>query len=114
VLGHDSADVVVDVVGGAGFPSLLAALRPGGRYAVAGAIGGPNVALDLRTLYLKDQRLLGCTVLDDGVFARLVDRVERGVVTPIVSATYPLERIHEAQADFADKRHVGKLVLTIP
>ena len=112
--GPDSVDVVVDVVGGAGFAALLGALRPGGRYAVAGAIGGPEVTLDLRTLYLKDQRLLGCTVLDDGVFARLVDRVERSEVTPIVSATYPLERIHDAQADFLTKRHVGKLVLTIP
>lgn len=112
--GPDSVDVVVDVVGGAGFAALLGALRPGGRYAVAGAIGGPEVTLDLRTLYLKDQRLLGCTVLDDGVFARLVDRIERSEVTPIVSATYPLERIHDAQADFLTKRHVGKLVLTIP
>lgn len=112
--GHDSVDVVIDVVGGTGFPPLLETLRPGGRYAVAGAIGGPEVTLDLRTLYLKDQRLLGCTVLDDGVFAQLVDRIERGEVTPIVSATYPLNRIHDAQAVFLTKRHVGKLVLMIP
>ena len=34
--------------------------------------------LDLRTLYLKDQRFLGCTVLDDGVFSRLVGLIEEG------------------------------------
>ncbi|MGH8265642.1 MAG: zinc-binding dehydrogenase, partial [Steroidobacteraceae bacterium] len=53
-LGRESADVVVDVVGGAQFSSLLAVLRRGGRYAIAGAIAGPRVDLDLRTLYLKD------------------------------------------------------------
>ena len=59
-LGQESVDVVIDVVGGAQFPSLLKVLRRRGRYAVAGAISGPVVELDLRTLYLKDLRLLGC------------------------------------------------------
>jgi len=33
--------------------SLLEVLKKGGRYAVAGAIAGPIVELDVRTLYLK-------------------------------------------------------------
>ena len=40
-LGRESVDVVIDVVGGRQFPSLLELLRRGGRYAVAGAIAGP-------------------------------------------------------------------------
>ena len=47
-------DAIVDAVGGDAFPALLELLRRGGRYAAAGAIAGPIVALDLRTLYLKD------------------------------------------------------------
>ncbi|MBI4933957.1 MAG: zinc-binding dehydrogenase [Actinobacteria bacterium] len=111
--GVDSYDVVIDVVGGESWPALLAVLRPGGRYAVAGAIAGPIVSLDLRTLYLKDQRLLGCTVLDDGVFASLVQRIEGGQVRPAVAATFPLERIVDAQELFLAKTHVGKIVLTV-
>ena len=68
-LGRDSVDVVVDVVGGDGFTGLLDVLKRGGRYAVAGAIAGPVVHLDLRTLYLKDLHLLGCTVTTPAVFA---------------------------------------------
>ena len=71
-LGTNAVDVVIDVVGGAGFGPLLEALKPGGRYATAGAIAGPVVSLDLRTLYLKDQTLFGCTTLSDPVFAQLV------------------------------------------
>src|SRR5436309_1810648 len=48
-LGRDAAHVVVDVVGGPQWPELLEILKRGGRYAVAGAIAGPMVTLDLRT-----------------------------------------------------------------
>lgn len=50
VFGRARIDAIVDVVGGSGFPALLEVLRRGGRYAVAGAIAGPVVELDLRTL----------------------------------------------------------------
>lgn len=110
-LGAQSVDVVVDVVGGGCFGALLEVLRRGGRYAVAGAIAGPVVPLDLRTLYLKDLCLLGCTVTPPGVFANLVRYVERGEIGPVVSATWPLGRIAEAQAAFLNKAHTGKIVL---
>jgi NADPH:quinone reductase-like Zn-dependent oxidoreductase len=110
-LGHDTVDVVIDVVGGPGFPVLLNVLRRGGRYAVAGAIGGAKVVLDLRTLYLKDLRLLGCTLTDVSVFANLVRYLEAGEVSPVVAQTYPLSAIAQAQREFLEKQHTGKLVL---
>jgi NADPH:quinone reductase-like Zn-dependent oxidoreductase len=88
-------------------------LRRGGRYAVAGAIGGPLVNLDLRTLYLKDLRLLGCTQLEPQVFGNLIGYIERGEIKPVVSAAYPLSEIAVAQTAFSSKVHVGKMVLTV-
>lgn len=111
IFGQDSVDVVIDVAGGPQFGALLQVLRPGGRYAVAGAIAGPIVDLDLRTLYLKDLSLFGCTVLGAGVFAELVGHIAAGRIRPLVSATYSLRDIAKAQADFLTKRHVGKIVL---
>jgi NADPH:quinone reductase-like Zn-dependent oxidoreductase len=105
------SELLVDVVGGGQFPGLLDVLRRGGRYAVAGAIGGPEVALDLRTLYLKDLQLFGCTVLDDGVFANLVGYIERGEIKPVVASVHPLNDIVAAQQEFLLKRHTGKIVL---
>ena len=110
-LGENAVDVVIDLVGGDSWPDLLNVLRPFGRYAVSGAIAGPIVALDLRTLYLKDQRFFGCTVLDDGVFARLVDLIEQGSIKPLVAQAFPLEAIAQAQALFLEKCFTGKLVL---
>lgn len=106
-------DAAVDIVGGAQFCAILNVLKRGGRYGVAGAISGPIVDLDLRTLYLKDLQLLGCTVLDREVFANLIGYIERGEIKPLVATTYPLAEIVEAQEAFLTKRHVGKIVLTL-
>lgn len=113
-IGANSVDVVIDLVAGPAWPTLLDVLRPGGRYAVAGAIAGPEVMLDVRTLYLKDLSFFGCTILDPGVFAALVTRIERSEIAPLVAETFPLRDISAAQAAFQEKGHVGKIVLTVP
>jgi NADPH:quinone reductase-like Zn-dependent oxidoreductase len=113
-IGAGKIDVVLDVVGGAAWPHLLDTLKRGGRYAVAGAIAGPLVELDLRELYLRDLTFFGCTFQDDQVFDNLIGYVERGEIRPVVSKTYPLSAIVEAQQDFLAKQFTGKLVLIPP
>ncbi|MFY9241012.1 MAG: alcohol dehydrogenase family protein [Roseovarius sp.] len=109
--GAGQVDVVIDLVAGPKWPSLLDALRPGGRYAVAGAIAGPLVELDVRTLYLKDLSFFGCTVLEPDVFGNLIRRIERADIAPLVAETYPLREIGAAQQAFAEKGYIGKIVL---
>ncbi|GAB1363024.1 hypothetical protein MASR1M32_22600 [Rhodobacter sp.] len=113
-LGRGSVDVVVDIVGGPAFPVLLDLLRIGGRYACAGAIAGPICELDLRTLYLKDLTLFGCTFQEDEVFENLIRYIETNEIRPVVARTYPLSEIAQAQRDFLSKSHTGKLVLIPP
>jgi NADPH:quinone reductase-like Zn-dependent oxidoreductase len=105
---------VVDVVGGAGWPGIIDVLAPGGRYATSGAIAGPVVEADLRTIYLKDLTIYGCSYTPHEVFAELVALVNAGRVRPLVSKTYPLSEIALAQEDFASKKYPGKLVLIPP
>ncbi|MCY7298709.1 MAG: zinc-binding dehydrogenase [Ilumatobacteraceae bacterium] len=111
--GTAAFDVVIDVVGGPSWASLVSALRPGGRYVAAGAIAGPDVSLDLRTLYLNDITMFGCTVLGEGVFDGLVRRIEQGEVKPLVAAEFALDQIVEAQKLFLTKHHIGKIVLRV-
>ena len=110
--GRATVDVVADVVGGAEWPALVDLLRRGGRYVVSGAVGGPVVSLDLRTLYLRDLVLAGTAVQPPGLFARLVAHVERGDIVPTVSAVYRFDQVREAQAAFLERHHVGKIVLS--
>ena len=107
-------DVVVDNVAGPGFGALLQVLKRGGRYVSSGAIGGPLVTLDMRTFYLKDLTLIGCTAWDEPVFPNLVSYIERGELRALVAKTFPLERIVDAQREFLEKKHVGKFVLIPP
>ncbi len=113
-LGEGSIGVVVDLVAGPQWPSLLDVLRRGGRYATAGAIAGPICEIDVRTLYLKDLTLLGCTFQEDIVFENLVKYIEAGEIRPLVAKTYPLSEIATAQEEFLTKTHTGQLVLIPP
>jgi NADPH:quinone reductase-like Zn-dependent oxidoreductase len=113
-VGAETVDVVIDIVGGGQWPQLLDILRRGGRYVVSGAIAGPMVELDLRTLYLKDLTFLGCTAQHPDVFANLVGYIERGEIKPLVAKTFPLKDIVLAQQAFETKDRVGKIVLVPP
>ena len=113
VPGSNSVDVVIDLVAGDKWPQYLEVLRPGGRYAVAGAIAGPLVELDVRTLYLKDLSLFGCTVLEPEVFNNLIKRIEQCAIKPVVAQSFALEEIRDAQTLFLKKQHVGKIVLRL-
>ena len=113
-VGTESVDVVIDLVAGNAFPDLLELLKTGGRYASSGAIAGPIVELDVRTLYLKDLTLIGCTFQEQKVFENLIGYIERNEIKPLVAKSYPLKDIVQAQQDFLAKKYVGKLVLVPP
>ena len=112
-LGVSSVHVVIDLVAGDKWPEFLEVLKPHGRYAVSGAIGGAMVELDVRTLYLKDLSFFGCTVLEPQVFQNLVNRIEKQQIGAIVAESFPLADIHTAQDEFLKKKHVGKIVLEV-
>lgn len=111
VTGGQPIDVVADLVAGPLFNDLLRLLRPEGRYTTSGAIGGPVVQLDLRTMYLKHLQLHGSSQGTRGAFRRLLDYIERGQIKPLLHGTYPLSRFHDAQREFMAKRYIGKLVV---
>jgi NADPH:quinone reductase-like Zn-dependent oxidoreductase len=112
-MGQNSVTVVIDLVAGSTFPQLLEVLKPRGRYAVSGAIGGPIVELDVRTLYLKDLSFFGGTIIDAAVFPNLVKRIESGDIKPLVAQTFALKDIEQAQEAFLRKAHIGKIVLRV-
>lgn len=104
-------DVVADLVAGSMFNDLLRILRPEGRYSTAGAIGGPVVDLDLRTMYLKQLELHGSSQGTRTAFRRLVRYIEDGDIKPVLDRTFRLSDFHEAQRTFMSKTYIGKLVV---
>lgn len=113
VIGRESITVLADIVGGDAFPTLLDLLERGGRYTCSGAIAGPVVELDLRTLYLRDLTFTGSTVIPPNIFTDVVGYIERREIQPMVAATYPLSELVQAQQAFIDKKHSGNIVITM-
>ncbi|GAA4692282.1 alcohol dehydrogenase family protein [Pseudonocardia yuanmonensis] len=110
----DGLDAVVDVVGGPLLTRLLEHVRDGGRWVIAGAVGGASTELDLRRLYLHNISLIGSSMHTPTHFARLAEDAAAGRVRPRIAARYDLAAIHEAQEAFARSADVGKFVLTPP
>ena len=104
-------DAVIDVVAGPLVGPGLGLLRAGGRWVVAGALDGWAVELDVRRLYLANLALVGSTMHTPRIFDLLVDFARRGVVRPVIAATFDLGDVAEAQRQLARRQHVGKLVV---
>ena len=111
ILQGGEVDVVADVVGGTGFSMFLNLLCRGGRYVTSGAISGPIVELDLRTLYLKDLEMHGATVMPVGIFENLVSYIENGEIRPLLAKEFSINDIQKAQEAFMAKKHIGNFVV---
>ena len=106
--------LIADVVGGDRFAENLSLLKRGGRYVTAGAIAGPIVSLDLRTLYLKNLSFFGSTAYLQETFPALIGVLNAGGLCPAVAEVRALSDIHAAQEAFLRKNHVGSMVLVPP
>ena len=112
-IGRDSVTAVADVVGGDYWPTLIEALQRGGRYVVSGAIAGPVVSADLRTIYLNDLTLRGATTYSPRIFENVVRLIEQGRIRPLLARVFPLEKLKDAQNAFVRKKHTGNIVVSM-
>jgi NADPH:quinone reductase len=108
--------VVLDHVGAPVWEACFNALRPYGRFVTTGVTAGARATLHLGMLFTKGAELHGVGRPDDhylhGVLAGLLRLVERGLVTPVVHATFPLAEIRAAHELMESSSFFGKIVLT--
>lgn len=105
---------VLDVVAGDGIVDGLGAVRDGGRWVVAGALGGYAVDLDIRRLHLHNIAPVGSSMHTPEHLSLLADIARASPVRPVIAGTYALEDAARAPEDLATRHHVGKLVLSPP
>lgn len=109
--GLDAVDVIADIVAGPQVSELLDVLPPGGRFVIAGAIAGPVTEIDWRKVYLKHLDILGSTMGTMKEAEGLVAYISSSQIKPLLSRTFPLSEIIQAQRDFLEKKFFGKLAL---
>ncbi len=111
--GRRGVDVVVDHVGAATWETSIKALAPGGRLAVCGATSGPEVAFDVRYLFARQLAILGTWMGTKGEMAEVLRLIERRRFRPVVHVVLPLEEAAAAHRLLAERRHFGKVVLSV-
>ncbi len=109
--GYRGVDVVLDVVGGELTKVLWHSLDRAGRYVTSGAIGGAQAVVDLRELIYKDLEMYGVTFPEAEALQNLIRYIAEGQLKPVIDQVFPLRALAEAQAQFATRRHVGKIVI---
>ncbi|MGW6056782.1 zinc-binding dehydrogenase [Streptomyces sp. NPDC055189] len=107
----EGIDVALDVVAGELVGDGLPLLREGGRWVIAGALGGYDVTFDVRRLYLHNAQVIGSAMHTPTHFGLLMDLARRAEIHPIIAATFPLDQAAEAQEELARRGHVGKIVM---
>ncbi|WP_250290065.1 zinc-binding dehydrogenase [Streptomyces atroolivaceus] len=107
----EGIDVALDVVAGDLVSEGLPLLREGGRWVVAGALGGYDVTFDVRRLYLHNAQVIGSAMHTPTHFGFLMDLARRAEIQPVIAATFPLDRAARAQEELGRRDHVGKIVM---
>lgn len=120
-VGPKGADVIYDPVGGDYCEPALRAIAWEGRYLVVGFPAGiPRLPLNLTLLKSCDVRGVfwgAFAARDPAANQAHVEELfalwDAGKISPVVSATYPLDRAGEAIAAMAARQVIGKLVVEL-
>jgi NADPH2:quinone reductase len=120
--GGNGVDVVMDVVGGDLVTDSLRSLGTQGRLLVVGFTGGGIPAVKVNRLLLNNIDVRGVgwgayAMVRPGYMRRqwdeLVPMMESGVIDPPIGKTYPIEEFGLALQNMADRKTLGKSVVTL-
>jgi NADPH:quinone reductase-like Zn-dependent oxidoreductase len=104
-------DMVIDTVGEASWGESLRSLRRGGRLVTCGATTGSNPPADLQRVFIRQLEIYGSTGGSLREFAQLLDVFNRGLVKPVVDATFAMADIRSAFEHLASGTQFGKVSL---
>ncbi len=117
-------DVILDHIGAAYLQDNMKSLALAGTLMLIGVMGGIKAELNLATMMVKRQRIIGSVLRSRpvaekaSIIARFEDTVmpliAAGEVTPLVDATFPLSEAADAHRLMETSAHFGKIVLTMP
>lgn len=110
--GKKGCDVVINFTGGETWAPSFRAAKKRGRVLTCGATAGHDPQTDLRYLWVRELDVLGSNSYSQEDVARSVEYVADGQLSPVVSHTFPLEKLAEAETLMEERGFFGKIVLT--
>lgn len=113
ITGGRGVDVVFEHVGAATWEASLKSLAQAGRLVTCGATTGAVVTLELRHLFVKQQRILGSFMGTLGDLLNVLELVFQGAVDPVIDSVFPLAQAAEAHRRMEQRQHFGKILLEV-
>lgn len=105
------ADVVFEHVGPATWDKSIASLAKNGRLITCGATTGPEVRIDLRYLFMRQQTLMGSVMGTRRELLQITQLIGKKRLKPVIDSTYPLSEARQAQERMLSRRNFGKIIL---
>lgn len=112
ITGGRGADLVVDHVGSATWERSLRSLAKGGKLVFCGATTGPQVSMDLRFLYRRQQSILGSTMGLRGDLLKVMQLVEENRLRGVVDKVFPFTEVAQAHEYLESGQQFGKVILS--
>jgi putative PIG3 family NAD(P)H quinone oxidoreductase len=118
-----AVDIAIDCLGGGDLEDCLPYVSYGCRWIMIATLAGDMTSVNLRTLFMKNIRLIGSTLrskpreVKASILEKLVREVwplvESGLVMPTIYKTLPITQASAAHAILERGENVGKVVLTV-
>ncbi len=121
LIGGDGVDVILDLVGGQAFRLNSSLIATGGRWILAGLLGGTRSEIDLAALLTRRVTLAGTVLRSRSTIEKgelvsrfatcVLPRFATGELKPVLHGTFTMDRIREAVAVMERNENFGKIVL---
>lgn len=122
VIGNNTIDVILDMIGGDYFPKNIQILKPDGRLVYINATNGNKVELNLGKVMQKRIFITGSTLrsreydfkksLTADILKNVWPWLQNGQFKPVIYQTFPMKDAYAAQQAMEEGSHIGKIVLT--
>jgi len=107
----EGADVVIDTVGSALYPSTLRSLAQYGRLVLLGEIVGENVSLNPAEVIFRDATVLGASGVSRATVEQAAAMVLEGKIRPVVDLELSLDQAAEGYRLITERKPTGRIVL---
>ena len=109
--GKRGVDVVVEHVGGETLLKSFECLARGGTVVTCGATAGSEVSLNVWSLFVKQQRLVGSYSRNATDLRQTLEWAAAGKLKPVIHRCVPLRDTPSAFAELRARRVLGKILI---
>ena len=109
---ENGVDVVFEHTGAATWTDSIRSLKRGGRLVICGATTGPLVKIDLRSLFIKNQQIIGSTMGTLQDMHKVNRLIMDGKLKPVVDKVFSYKDIRAAHQHLESGDQFGKVIIS--